>query len=133
MPSSSKRVTQNQEDYLERIHDLIEAKGYARVADIAKELKLTRPSVTTMVQQLSQSGFLNYEKYRGLTLTSKGLQIAQNIRRRHRLLTEFLNLIGVDKKTTAQDVEGIEHHISETSLKKLEKLVAALKVKNLSL
>ncbi|MFH1067891.1 MAG: transcriptional regulator MntR [bacterium] len=130
MPSQRKRATENQEDYLERIHDLIDAKGYARVADIAKELKLTRPSVTTMVQQLGGNGYLNYEKYRGFTLTPRGLQVAQAIRRRHCLLTEFFLLIGVDKKTTEKDVEGVEHHISAASLKKLEKLVACLKTKS---
>lgn len=123
----AKAVTPSKEDYLERIHDLIESKGYARVADIARELNFSRPSVTIMIQQLSKDGYLNYEKYRGFTLTQRGLQVARDIRARHEILAEFFLLLGLDRKTVERDVEGIEHHISEASLKKLKKLLVHLK------
>ena len=57
------------EDYLERIHAVIEQQGYAPAVDIAEVLEISQPSVTAMVQKLAQAGHLNYEKYRGLTLT----------------------------------------------------------------
>ena len=116
-------VSSHVEDYLERIHELIEQKGYARVSDIAAELKLTRPSVSVMVQRLSRLGFVKYEKYRGLTLTDRGVEVAQRIRCRHVILTEFLTLLGLERQVVARDVEGIEHHISPESLEKLEALV----------
>jgi Mn-dependent DtxR family transcriptional regulator len=116
-------TTQSTEDYLERIQELIELKGYARVSEIAASLKLTRPSVSMMVQRLSKLGFVEYEKYRGLSLTEKGLEIAQRIQCRHVILTEFFSLLGLDRMIVAKDVEGIEHHISQESLEKLERLV----------
>jgi Mn-dependent DtxR family transcriptional regulator len=116
-------TTQSTEDYLERIQELIELKGYARVSDIAASLRLTRPSVSMMVQRLSKLGFVKYEKYRGLSLTEKGREIAQRIQCRHVILTEFFTLLGLDRVIVAKDVEGIEHHISPESLEKLEKLV----------
>ena len=64
--------SQSAEDYLERIHALIEEKGYARVVDIASSLEVKQASVTSMVQKLGELGYLNYEKYRGLILTEKG-------------------------------------------------------------
>ena len=63
------KPSQTAEDYLERIHELIEEKGYARVVDIASSLAVRQASVTSMVQKLDELGYLNYEKYRGLILT----------------------------------------------------------------
>src|SRR5215213_11287609 len=71
--------SQTAEDYLERIHELIQEKGYARVVDIASSLDLKLASVTSMVQKLDQLGYVNYEKYRGLVLTEKGKAIATAI------------------------------------------------------
>ncbi len=123
MPAPVKRLTVSAEDYLERIHELIESKGYARVSDIADLLGLTRPTVSIMVQRLSRDGYLIYEKYRGLTLTARGAEVARRIRTRHVLLTEFLGLLGLDRGVVSRDVEGIEHHVSQETLEKLERLV----------
>lgn len=120
-------VTSNKEDYLERIYELIQSKGYARVADIAAELNFKRPSVTLMIQQLSKEGYLNYQKYRGLTLTPLGERVAEKIRSRHAMLTELLLLLGIDSKTAYKDVEGIEHHLSEITFARLQALVEHLK------
>src|SRR5713226_4402091 len=78
------------EDYLERILELINSKGYARVVDIAAALQISQASVTNMVQRLDAEGLLKYEKYRGLVLTPAGETVARNIARRHKLLTDFL-------------------------------------------
>src|SRR4029079_8391035 len=74
------------DDYLERILELINSKGYARVVDIAAALKISQASVTNMVQRLDTDGLLKYEKYRGLVLTTAGETLARNIARRHQLL-----------------------------------------------
>src|SRR3982751_519788 len=83
------------EDYLERILELINTKGYARVVDIAAGLKISQASVTNMVQRLDTEGLLNYEKYRGLILTAAGKNLARKIAHRHKLLTDFLTLLGL--------------------------------------
>jgi Mn-dependent DtxR family transcriptional regulator len=115
------------EDYLERILDLINTKGYARVADIAQGLKISQASVTNMVQRLDAEGLLKYEKYRGLVLTTAGETLARNIMRRHNLLTDFLRMLGVDEPVIYRDVEGMEHHISPQTLHAIEALVEELK------
>ena len=104
--------SQTAEDYLERIHELIEEKGYARVVDIASSLRVRQASVTSMVQKLGESGDLNYEKYRGLVLTEKGRAVATGIQRRHETLARFFSLFGLDAETQQRDIEGIEHHLS---------------------
>ena len=65
------------EDYLERILELIDSKGYARVVDIASSLEISQASVTNMVQRLDSEGLLKYEKYRGLVLTAAGKAVAR--------------------------------------------------------
>jgi len=114
------------EDYLERILELIDTKGYARVVDIAQRLGISQASVTNMVQRLDAEGLLKYEKYRGLVLTASGEALAQSIARRHRLLSDFLKLLGLDESTIEHDVEGMEHHISPATLQAIEALTRQL-------
>jgi len=115
------------EDYLERILELINSKGYARVVDIASGLKISQASVTNMVQKLDAEGLLNYEKYRGLVLTTAGETLARNITHRHQLLTDFLKLLGLDDQVIYHDVEGMEHHISPPTLHAIEALTNQLR------
>jgi Mn-dependent DtxR family transcriptional regulator len=115
--------TPSMEDYLERIYNLIEEKGYARVSDIAEALEVHPSSVTKMVQKLDKDKYLVYEKYRGLVLTPKGKKIGKRLVDRHSLLEEFMRIIGLDEEHIYQDVEGIEHHLSWESITCLEYLV----------
>lgn len=118
------RPTQSAEDYLERIHELIEEKGYARVVDIAESLKVREASVTSMVQRLGEQGYLNYERYRGLVLTEKGREVACQIQERHETLARFFSLLGIDAEIQRRDIEGIEHHLSGDTVKLLADLVS---------
>lgn len=115
MPAPSS-PSQSAEDYLERINELIEEKGYARVVDIASSLDVKQASVTNMVQKLGELGYVNYEKYRGLILTAKGLEVARKIQERHETLSRFFSLFGLDAATQQADIEGMEHHLSEQTL-----------------
>jgi Mn-dependent DtxR family transcriptional regulator len=120
MPQSG--PSQTAEDYLERIHELIEEKGYARVVDIASSLRVKQASVTSMVQKLAELGYLNYEKYRGLVLTEKGRAIAAGVQRRHETLARFFSLFGLAQETQQKDIEGIEHHLSPATVEILADL-----------
>ena len=115
------------EDYLERILELVNSKGYARVVDIASALNISQASVTNMVQRLDNEQLLKYEKYRGLVLTPSGEKLARDIAHRHRLLTDFLQLLGLSKRVIHHDVEGMEHHISPPTLRAIAALTGILK------
>ncbi|MGI0019015.1 MAG: transcriptional regulator MntR [Nitrososphaera sp.] len=123
--------TTRMEDYLEVIYELIQHKGYATTVDISNYLNVSSPSVTKMLQRLNESGHVNYEKYRGITLTESGVAIAKNIHDRHSILAEFLMMIGVDKDTANRDAEGIEHHLHPETLKKLAEFVKLVKSQKL--
>src|SRR6187431_2942906 len=119
--------TDRMEDYLEVIYELVQEKGYATTVDISSYLNVSSPSVTKMTQRLDETGYLKYEKYRGIRLTDEGVRIAQNIRNRHGLLAEFFKMIGVDEESANSDAEGIEHHLHPETIKRLEDFMNVLK------
>ena len=119
--------TDRMEDYLEVIYELVEQKGYATTVDISTYLNVSSPSETKMTQRLDETGYLKYEKYRGIRLTDEGVRIAQNIRNRHGLLAEFFKMIGVDEDSANSDAEGIEHHLHPETIKRLEDFMNVLK------
>jgi Mn-dependent DtxR family transcriptional regulator len=126
-PGSKPAASSTVEDYLERILELIDSKGYARVVDIAAALEISQASVTNMVQRLDAEGLLKYEKYRGLVLTEAGEKLARSIAERHKLLTDFLKLLGLNERVIYHDVEGMEHHISPPTLRAIQALTAQLR------
>lgn len=119
--------TTRMEDYLEVIYELIEHKGYATTVDISNYLNVSSPSVTKMLQRLNESGHINYEKYRGISLTESGMAVAENIHERHGVLAEFLIMIGVEAETANRDAEGIEHYLHPETLRKLEEFIKLVK------
>jgi Mn-dependent DtxR family transcriptional regulator len=124
---NSNRVAPNRsestEDHLERIQELVDRKGYARVVDIAASLGLSRSAVSNMVRRLAARGFVNYEKYRGFTLTAQGRAVARHIKVRHRTLAELFQLLGLSAETVEQEVEVIEHHLTPETLRVFSRLV----------
>ena len=130
MPAKQKAARRSSaavEDYLERILELINTKGYARVVDIAQSLKISQASVTNMIQRMDADGLLKYERYRGMVLTASGEALAKSITRRHRILTDFFRLFGLDEELIFHDVEGMEHHISPPTLNTIEALTVQLR------
>jgi len=116
--------SESTEDHLERIQELVDRKGYARVSDIAASLRLSRSAVSNMVRRLAARGYVNYERYRGFTLTEQGREVAQHVRVRHETLTELLELMGLSPETIEEEVEMIEHHLKAETLRAFSKLVA---------
>lgn len=123
------KFTSRMEDYLEVISELVEFKGYATSTDISNYMDVRPPSVTKMLRRLDADGYLKYTKYHGLKLTSKGQNIANDIRQKHSILLEFFDIIGVDSSIANKDVEGIEHHLNPKTMKRLRKFTAFLKSK----
>jgi Mn-dependent DtxR family transcriptional regulator len=115
--------SESTEDHLERIQELVDQKGYARVSDIAVSLGLSRSAVSNMVRRLARRGFVNYEKYRGFSLTPEGCAVANHIKVRHQILGELLQLLGLSSETVEEEVEVIEHHLRPDTLQVFSKLV----------
>jgi DtxR family manganese transport transcriptional regulator len=116
--------TEMAEDYVELIADLIDEKGEARLVDLADRLGVTKPTVNSAIQRLQRDGFVTSEPYRSIFLTDKGRDLATSSRERHRLVREFLIVLGIDAETADADAEGIEHHVSDATLEAFRRYLA---------
>tara|TARA_B100000674_G_C37654080_1_gene829320 strand:+ start:70 stop:456 length:387 start_codon:yes stop_codon:yes gene_type:complete len=113
--------TENTEDYLELIAELLNIQGEARIVDIASKLGIAQATANKTIQRLQEQGNIKREPYRSIFLTVKGQKIASKSKKRHNIVLKFLLNLGLDNKTASEDAEGIEHHVSEKTLKKMEK------------
>jgi DtxR family manganese transport transcriptional regulator len=104
------------EDYVELIADLHVAHGEARATEIAKRLGVTHPTAIKCIGRLKREGLVTARPYRGIFLTEAGLELATQVRARHRLMVKLLIAVGVKSEVAETDAEGMEHHVSEASL-----------------
>lgn len=121
-------LTNSMEDYLEAISKLKQKKRYVRVKDISKEMKVKMPSVTGALKALADRNLVKHEKYEYVELTEEGLKIAEEIKRRHDLISEFLvNILKIDPEIAEKDACKIEHSVSSITIDRLVKLVEYVK------
>ena len=113
--------TENTEDYLELVAELLNSKGEARIVDIAENLGIAQATANKTIQRLHSQGYIKREPYRSIFLTYKGQKIASESKKRHSIVYNFLRNLGLDKNTASEDAEGIEHHVSEKTLRKMDK------------
>lgn len=114
-------TNENTEDYLELIGDLLNQNGEARIVDIAEKLDIAQATANKTIKRLVSQGFVKKEPYRSIFLTLKGQVIASNSKKKHKIVYSFLKNLGLDHNTASADSEGIEHHVSEKTLSKMEK------------
>jgi DtxR family transcriptional regulator, manganese transport regulator len=105
------------EDYVELIADLLATAGEARTTDIARRLGVSHPTAINAIARLRREALATGRPYRGVFLTEKGQALAKRVRVRHRLVVDVLLALGVPAEAAEADAEGIEHHVSETTLK----------------
>ena len=109
------KISENAEDYLACIYDLSHEGVPVKTSEISGRLKLSPASVTEMTQRLASEGYLNYERYKGVTLTPAGSRVAERIKRRHRLLERFLvDVLGRTSEDSHEEAMRLEHNFSET-------------------
>lgn len=102
------------EEYLETIYDLEKRDGQAKTTAIAKCMKISPASVTEVLRNLSEKSLIKYEPYYGATLTERGKNIAETIKRKHRLLEVFLcNVLHIKEEKVHDEACRMEHTISE--------------------
>ena len=116
-------ATEIAEDYLEAIADLIEAKGRCRGVDLAREFGVSHVTVNRTIGRLQRDGFVHTEPYGPVELTAEGKAVADRSKRRHKVVLDFLLALGVGPDTARIDSEGIEHHVSEETLRAMRRFI----------
>jgi len=125
--SYNHRLTMKEEDYLEAILNVSLTKGYAKSRDVAELLNVCPSSVGEMFAKLDKKGLVVYRKYEGVTLTEPGKIIAEQVKFRHDVLVEFLEMIGVPCDIANKDACFMEHELSTVTIQKIREFVAAKK------
>ncbi|MCG8510298.1 MAG: manganese-binding transcriptional regulator MntR [Rhodospirillales bacterium] len=104
------------EDYVELIAELIDRRGEARAVDLSARLGVSQPTVNKVITRLRRDGLVEGRRYRSLFLTDEGRHLAEAMRRRHRIVLDFLLSLGISEEVAHADAEGIEHHVSDETL-----------------
>lgn len=106
------------EDYVEAIAAIIDKSGSCRCVDLAKCFGVSHVTVSRIVSRLQNKGLISTEPYHPILLTLKGKRLATECIERHNIVYRFLLAIGVDEQIATIDAEGIEHHVSRTTLQR---------------
>jgi len=117
--SASRKV----EDYLRIVYEIVETKGYARIRDISKALGVKPSTVVEMMRKLHEQGLVIYEKYGGITLTSRGKVMAETVKRRHDTFKRFLEIILVPDDVAARDAHILEHQLDPKTILQFTRFV----------
>jgi len=111
------------EEYIETIDMIQHQDGHAKTSKISIKMHIQPSSVTEMVQKLQKEGYVHYQPYKGATLTKKGKTIAHELMKKHRIIADFLEIIGIEKRVAEVDACQIEHHVNKKTMEQLGKFV----------
>ena len=118
------KLTNSQEEYLKTIYLLSKNNEKVRVTDIAKKLKITKPSVNKGINNLKEIGILEYEAYGEIVLTKKGTELAEKIIKKQDILEMFLvNVLEIEKKKAVEEAKALKYAISEETAQKLKQYI----------
>jgi len=123
----SMKIQESAENYLETILILGRNGNQVRAVDIATELDYTKPSVSVAMKNLRLEGYIETDTNGFITLTESGRKIAESMYERHMLISDWLILLGVDRRTAVNDACRIEHVISEQSFLALKEHIGGWK------
>jgi len=120
--SMSEEITAVIEEYLECIYRLQEKNGVARTSNIVELLHVVPGTVTNTVERLEKEGLVTHEPYKGVKLTEKGLKIALQVVRKHRLSERLLtDILHVEWDKVHETACKLEHSITDEIINPLEK------------
>ena len=113
------------EDYVELIFRLGETEGLnpVRTIDLVNRLGVAQPTVTKALERLQRDGLVSVKPRKSVELTKEGYALAKSSLERHEVIVEFLKAIGVDDHQAELDTEGMEHHVSETTLEAMRRFL----------
>lgn len=109
------------ENYLETIFMLRRRGGSCRSVDVASELGYSKPTVSVMMKNLRENGYIRIDEGGELILTDSGMEIALRMFERHEIISKVLMMMGVSEETARKDACKIEHDISDETFEAIKK------------
>ncbi len=114
-------TNESAENYLETILILSESRPVVRSVDIAAALDYKKSSVSVAMKKLRENNHITVTPEGFIYLTESGKEIADRIYERHKLLSSWLEQLGVDPEVAVADACRIEHVISAESFEAIKK------------
>ena len=113
-------LTATLENYLKVIWALQKDNMHVRVTDMAKQLEVSKATVSQTVNKLVAKGLVVKEKYGKVSLTHTGQEQAVHVLERNRIIRRFLSdVLGVDEHVSKVDACKLEHILSDETMNKL--------------
>ncbi len=114
----------SKEDYLSTIYKNRDSDGIIKGNQIAEKMEISNAAVTDMLKKLSNDGFVDHERYRGIKLTGEGEEYARNMVRRHRIWEVFLHqVVGLSWDKVHDEAENLEHSSSDELISRMEEML----------
>jgi len=120
-------IRESTENYLETIYILSQRMKEVRSIDVCNELGYSKPTISVVMKQFRESGYIEMDSSGHITLTLAGLEIAQGTYERHQVISQMLMALGVSRETALTDACKIEHDISQETFECLKRHLAAIK------
>lgn len=117
------KIQKASEDYLEAMLMMKEKHGFIRSIDVAEHLGVTKPSVSYATKRLRENGYISMDPDGRIHLSEGGMEIAQEMYQRHKVLTDFLLRLGVGEDIARSDACRLEHDISPESFEAIRRFL----------
>lgn len=118
-------------EYLKTMYILQIKNKEIRVTDIAIEMDCSKPSVNKAINNLKENDLVEYETYKKIELTEKGIDLAKKILEAYDISYVFFkDVIGLKEEEAKQEAEKLKLTMEDNTINKLAKYVH--KVLNLS-
>ena len=117
-------ASETAEDYVEAVAEFMESSGVCRVSMLAKKFSVSHVTASRIVRRLDREGLLEAPPRKPIQLSPEGMALAKRSRARHELVFSFLQALGVSNRTAEIDAEGIEHHVSKETLRRMKKFMS---------
>ncbi|HOC95036.1 MAG TPA: DtxR family transcriptional regulator [Candidatus Cloacimonadota bacterium] len=117
-------LSKSLEDYLEVIYHIVVVEQAAKAKDIAQKMQVKASSVTGALRQLAERDLVNYSPYDQITLTRKGMEVAQDVVRRHEVLKDFfIKVLSIDESEADSVACQMEHAVTTEIIDRFTKFI----------
>ncbi len=121
------KIKESAENYLEAILIIQKKKGSVRSIDVANELSFSKASVSVAMKAFKEEEYIAIDKDGNISLMPKGMEIAEKMYERHKVIAHALMTLGVSEEVAYEDSCKLEHHMSNETFEKIKEYFGNIK------
>ena len=121
-------LSASHEHYLRAIYEVLGQRGYARLADVARELGIAPPTLSVGLKALEARGLVAHDDRRFLSLTPEGERVAREVHHRFAVMRAFLkDVLGIPEQQALDEACLLEHDVSGSTVERVLDLVKLMR------